>query len=96
MKNLNIIIENIAHLLNLATTKEEAIEKGYDYYLELEYASCYGGYRLNNVNTTNGGHIGAFGESSACSRRSLKEMTAYLNGVYNGAKSAKKEIRTEI
>lgn len=91
MKNLNIILENIAHLLNLATSKEEAIEKGYDYYLELEYNSHYGGYRLNNVNITNGGHRGAFGESSTCSRRSLKVMEAYLNGIYNGAKSAKRK-----
>lgn len=93
MKNLNIILENIAHLLTLATTKEEAIEKGYDYYLALEYASHYGGYRLVYIDIVNGSHRGAFGESSICSRRSLKEMTAYLNGVYNGAKFAQKELK---
>lgn len=94
MKRLNIIIENIAYLLNLTTSKEEAIEKGHDYYLTLEYASHYGGYRLVNVNITNGGHRGAFGEGSACSRRPLKVMEAYLNGIYNGAKSAK-QIETK-
>lgn len=89
MKNLQILLANIAHLLDLAITKQGAIDKGYDYYLE--YNSNYGGYRLVNVNITNGGHRGAFGESSACARRSLKVMTAYLEGVYNGAKSAQKD-----
>lgn len=94
MKQLNILLADITHLLNLAITKQGAIEKGYDYYLELEYNSNYGGYRLVNVNITNGGHRGAFGESSTCSRRSLKVMEAYLNGIYNGAKSAR-QIETK-
>lgn len=77
MKQLNILLADIAHLLNLAITKQGAIEKGYDYYLELEYNSNYGGYR------------GAFNESASCSRRSLKVMEAYLNGIYNGVKTLK-------
>lgn len=89
MKNLQLILADIAHLTGLAITKQGAIEKGFDYYLELEYASHYGGYRLINVNITNGGHRGAFGESASCSRRSLKVMTAYLDGIYNGIKTIK-------
>lgn len=91
MKNLQLILADIAHLTGLAITKQGAIDKGFDYYLELEYNSNYGGYRLTNVNITNGGHRGAFNESAACSRRSLKVMTAYLEGVYNGVKLAQKD-----
>ena len=89
MKNLNIIVKDIASLLNLATSKSESIEKGFTHYIELEYNSNYGGYRLNSVNNQHGGHSGVFGESASCPRRSLKVMEAYLNGLYNGIKATK-------
>jgi len=90
MKHLNIILKDIATKLNLATSKDEAIQKGLDIYLQLEYARHYGGYRLVNVMVKNGGHLGAFGESSACSRKSKKEMTNYLEGLYSGIVAGKK------
>lgn len=96
MKQLNILLADIAHLLNLAITKQGAIEKGYDYYLELEYNSNYGGYRLVNVNITNGGHRGTFNESTSCPRRSLKVMTAYLEGIYNGIKTLKTDSYLKV
>lgn len=87
MKNLNILLKDIAELSNMSTTKEDSIKRGLDYYLELEYSSAYGGYRLVNVSIVNGSHRGAFGESSICPRRSLKAMTAYLEGVLAGIKT---------
>ena len=81
MKKLNTILEEIATKLDLATNKQDAINKGQDRYLYLEYASHYGGYRLVNVSVKNGGHYGAFGESSTCTRMPLKQMEAYLNGI---------------
>ena len=84
MKHLNIILKDIETKLNLATSKEEAINKGLEMFLYLEYARHYGGYRLVNVLVKNGGHCNAFGESCSGSRKSNKEMTNYLEGLYNG------------
>jgi len=84
MKELNKILEQIAELSGLSMSKEAAIKNNQDRYLQLEYASIYGGYRLVNVLVKNGGHGGAFGESGSCARLSKKEMTVYLNGLLNG------------
>ena len=84
MKNLNKILSEIAMLLNMATDKKTAIKKNLTKYLQLDYNSIYGGYRLVNVNVNGGGHSGAFGKSDCCARLSNKEMTLYLNGLLNG------------
>jgi hypothetical protein len=90
MKKLRLILKDICNALNLPYGYDDAISKNAEMYLELEYSSHYGGYRLVNVGIKNGGHYGAFGESSACSRRSLKDMTSYLEGIYNGIQATKK------
>jgi hypothetical protein len=59
-------------------------QNGYKY--RIDFASCYGGYRLVSVNPKNGGHNGAFGESSIAPRMPRKEFIAYLNGLLNGLK----------
>lgn len=84
MKNLNSILEDIARVLNVSTSKEQAIEKGQNKYLFIEYARHYGGYRVVNIDVQTGGHSGAFGESPCCPRVSLKVMTKYLEGVLFG------------
>ena len=89
MKTLQSILNDIASKLNLATTEQQAIEMGLTHYLELDYNSYYGGYRLINVSVESGGHCGAFGESSACNRSSKKVFEAYLSGIYNGIIAAK-------
>jgi len=89
MKYLNQILEDIAELAGLSTSKDAAIKNGHDRYLQLEYNSAYGGYRLVNVLVKNGGHNGAFGESSSCARVSKKEMQSYLNGLLNGLSNNK-------
>jgi len=86
MKNLKLILLDICNALDLPTNKQDAINKGAEMYLDLEFSSHYGGYRLINVGVKNGAHYGAFGESSACARKSKKEMTSYLEGLYNGIK----------
>lgn len=91
MKNLNRILQDICNESNLVMNYDEAIEKGHERYLHIEYSSHYGGYRLVNVRVNNGAHYGAFGESSCISRKPLKAMTSYLEGVLYGLKfSAKK------
>lgn len=95
MKQLNQILELIASELNLATNKKQAIELNLHYYLNLDYNSVYGGYRLINVAVDGGGHFGAFGGSScdgsSCdARRTKKEMESYLEGLYNGVKYLEK------
>ena len=89
MKNLNIILTLIAKKLNLTTNKQEALSNNQLRFLELDFNSNYGGYRLVMVDVKNGGHSGAFGESSACPRKSLKEMTAYLEGILIGVSQIK-------
>jgi hypothetical protein len=91
MKKLKLILQDICKELNLPFGYDEAILKGSEMHLELEHSSHYGGYRFINVGIKNGGHYGAFGESSACERKSLKVMTNYLEGIYNGIKATKKQ-----
>jgi hypothetical protein len=91
MKNLKLILKDICNELNLPFGYDDAINKGAEIYLDLEFASHYGGYRLINVGVKNGCHYGAFGESSACARKSLKEMKNYLEGLLYGIKYSKKQ-----
>jgi hypothetical protein len=83
MKEIKQLVGEIASKFNLAINKEDAINKNQDKYIYCEFASCYGGYRLVMVGVSNGGHYGAFNESSCCSRRGKKEMVSYLNGLLN-------------
>ena len=53
-------------------------------YLGLDFAACYGGYRLVMIQSGSGGHYGAFGKSSACSRMKAKEFICYLDGLIEG------------
>jgi Flp pilus assembly CpaF family ATPase len=55
-------------------------------YLAIDYAACYGGRRLVMVNSLNGGHNGAFGQSSSCSRMKPNEFYLYLTGLIEGIK----------
>ena len=55
---------------------------GYKY--AIDFASCYGGYRLVSVNPKNGGHYDAFGKSSCCARVPRKAFIAYLDGLLAG------------
>ena len=81
---LNDILNIIADKLNLATSKQKAIELNQNKYLILENNSTYGGYRVVNVNINNGGHSGAFGESSCESRISKKLMMLKLKAILIG------------
>lgn len=84
MKKLNTILEEIATKLDLATNRQDAINKGQNVYLKLDCNTFYGGYRLINVDINTGGHFGTFGESGVCARIPLKQMEAYLNGILTG------------
>ena len=83
MKQVQYLVEQIASLKGLAISEDEAIAKGLQSYIAVEHASHYGGYRVIMVNVSNGGHGGALGESSACSRRTKSKMVDFLQGYLN-------------
>ena len=87
MKKLNILLSEIATVLNLATSKEGALKLGQTEFLELDYSSIYGGYRVVNVNINSYAHGGALGCSDTCNRKSLKAMTSFLEGFLAGGKT---------
>ena len=87
MKKLNILLEQVATVLNLATSKEQALKLGQTEFLKLDYSSTYGGYRIVNVNINSYAHSGALGCSDTCERKSLKAMTSFLEGVLIGGKT---------
>ena|SRR5690242_16229240 len=83
-KELQSMLDQIAVLSGLASSREQAEEIGVDKYLFLEYASSYGGYRVVNVGIKNGAHYGAFGGNGCESRISAKEMYQKLDGIIIG------------
>lgn len=51
--------------------------------IKVDFAACYGGYRLVKV-IKGGAHAGCFGKSSTCNRIPVKEFSAYLDGLIYG------------
>ena len=76
---LQSILQYISELSGISTEKKE----GEKYHLYLEFAACYGGYRLVMVNNETGGHFGAFGDSSCCERLPAGKMADKLRTIMN-------------
>ena len=76
---LQNLLQSISKLSGISTDKRD----GEKYHLYLDFAACYGGYRLVMVNNENGGHLGAFGESSCCERLSAGKMADKLRTIEN-------------
>ena len=76
---LQSLLATISELSGISTEKKE----GEKYHLYLEFAACYGGYRLVKVNNETGGEFGAFGESSCCERLSAGKMAEKLRNILN-------------
>ena len=76
---LEILLRSISELSGISLEKKE----GEKYHLYLEFASCYGGYRLIMVNNETGGHFGAFGDSSCCERLRAGKMADKLRTIEN-------------
>lgn len=89
-KDLQYALERIAGLIGEATTQEQAIERGLDRYLWLDYASIYGGYRVVFVGVKNGAHYGALGMSSIEDRMKASDMLRKLEGIEFGLEYAKR------
>ena len=85
---LDILLQRVSELSQISTEKKE----GERYHLYLEFASCYGGYRLVLVSNTTGGHFGAFGESSSCERLNAKNMAAKLRTIINILEYSKQQL----
>ena len=83
-KQLNNLVKVICDITGLSNNRAQAIEKGQDKYLSLEYASCYGGWRLINVGVKNGAHYGAFGGNGTENRLKAYEMYIKLDSIING------------
>jgi len=83
MKQIQKLVEDIAKIAGLPISRQQANEMQKDYFLHIEYARHYGGYRVVNVNVKHGGHSGAFGESASCGRRSKGQMIDFLTGYLN-------------
>ena len=76
-KELENLLKIISELSGISTEKKD----GEKYHLFLDFAACYGGYRLVKVNNENGGHLGAFGESSCCERLRAGKMADKLRTI---------------
>ena len=74
---LQNLLHTISELSGISTDKKE----GEKYHLYLDFAACYGGYRLVMVNNESGAHLGAFGESSCCERLSAGKMADKLRTI---------------
>ena len=73
------LLQSISELSGISTDKKE----GEKYHLYLDFAACYGGYRLVMVNNETDGHFGAFGDSSCCERLSAGKMADKLRTILN-------------
>ena len=78
-RELQSLLYTVSKLSGISTEKKE----GEKYHLYLEFAACYGGYRLVMVNNETGGEFGAFGESSCCERLSAGKMADKLRTIAN-------------
>ena len=76
---LQNLLQTISELSGISTDKKE----GEKYHLYLDFAACYGGYRLVKVNNETGAHLGAFGDSSCCERLSAGKMADKLRTIVN-------------
>ena len=76
---LQNLLYTVSKLSGISTEKKE----GEKYHLYLEFAACYGGYRLVMVNNETGGEFGAFGDSSCCERLSAGKMANKLRTIAN-------------
>ena len=85
---LNTLLKKVSELSGISTERVD----GEKYHLYLEFAACYGGYRLVKVNNETGGHFGAFGESSCCERLSAKDMASKLRTIINVLEYSKQQF----
>ena len=76
---LESLLQTISELSGISTEKKE----GEKYHLYLDFAACFGGYRLVRVENVHGGHFGAFGDSSCCERLRAGKMADKLRTILN-------------
>ena len=86
---LNNLLADLAGMTGQATSKEQALKLDKPHYLNIEYNSSYGGYRLINVNTQSGGHSGAFGDTGCEDRLNAKSMEVKLRSLITGLEYAR-------
>ena len=85
---LQSLLAEISKLSGISTEKKD----GEKYHLFLDFAACYGGYRLVKVNNETGAHLGAFGESSCCERLRAGKMADKLRTIINTLEVVKNPV----
>lgn len=80
----NMLTDIAMYNENFSACKDQAIERGQDKYLQIDYAACYGGYRVVNVGLSGGQHYGAFNLSSCVKRMNYAQMDHFLSGIIIG------------
>lgn len=83
-KEIDLLVAELAKEAGLTTSKEAAKQAGQTHYLDTDYNSVYGGYRLVMVNTQGGGHAGAFGYSGTEARVKASEFAGRLRALIQG------------
>ncbi len=89
-KKLNDLVRAIADITGEATSHREAIEKGKETYLLLDYVQCYGGYRIVSKSVEKGTEYGALGGNGMEARLSAKRMAEKLSNILAGLELATK------
>ena len=89
MKVVKELFNQVASKLGYETMGRPAIKKDYIYALDwliLDHNNVYGGYVINIVGAEHGGYK----DFDGFSRRSNREMVAYLRGLLKGLELQKK------
>lgn len=87
-KKLNDLIRAIADITGEAASYNEAIAKGKETYLLLDYVQCYGGYRIVSKSVEKGTEYGALGGNGMEARLSAKKMGQKLSDFLAGLEMA--------
>lgn len=81
---LDSILKEIATKLNLAISKQDAINKKQTHYLALDYKAEFGGYKIINVDIDTGNYVGALGSTTVEPRLKGKVMLIRLKSILDG------------
>jgi hypothetical protein len=91
-KQLNDLLRRICDKTGKANSRKQAESHGMTSYIMLDYASAYGGYRIETVNMPNMSRSGAFGGNGCEARMKSKEMEGFMRGILAGLEAAKELV----
>ena len=77
-KTINELVERVAEVKGFAGYSNRETKS---HYLDADYNSVYGGWRLNWIDSKTGGHNNLQGLSSTATRLSTREFYQFLRGL---------------